>query len=146
MTPLEFCKESFETYGKLWLPNEIVNLMRYKFIYNLFFRVLKTISIYFINIFRSCKCISMKLLKKSIKLLRNSWHLPMNSRKLFMYWISLPSELFLTFIYQVLCYDKRLLEYLNTIHNIQGAEWHCFFDSENKTKIRIMKPFWKVHS
>ena len=58
----------------------------------------------------------------------------MNSRKLFMYWISLPYELFLTFIYQVLCYNKRLLEYLNTIHNIQGAEWHCFFDSENKTK------------
>ena len=67
----------------------------------------------------------MKPLKKSIKLLRNSWHLPMNSRKLFMYWISLPYELFLTFIYQ--CYNKRLLHGVPKYNTQHTRSWMVLF-------------------
>ena len=71
---------------------------------------------------------------------------PSNELKKTIYVLDQPPLWTLFDFYKYQCYNQRLLEYLNAIHNIQGAEWYFFFDIEYITKIRIMKPFWKVHS
>ena len=149
MTPLEFCKESFETYGKLWLPNEIVNLMRYKFVYNLFLEHWKQIEFIYKH-FQVMQVHINEAIEEVNKIVKK-FLTPSNELKKTIYVLDQP-PLWTLFDFDTSMhvldqfYNKRLLEYFNTIHNIQGVEWYCFFDCENKTKIRIMKPFWKVHS